>query len=172
MNSSKLYDLINRCDVLRPIFIGVFARNNIPTKELSKRKSWAMIINLDKFSQPGTHWVAVFAPKNKKYLEYFDSTGRMASHYSIKKLLRQREYYIYNNIPLQSKYTTTCGQYCLFFLCGRAHGLQPHEIISFFKHDNRIFNDRFVNRAVQSIFNTKLKLVNIDFIKSLIERNY
>ena len=52
-----------------PRFNGVFPRNNLP----KKNKDWAYIINLDEYSNVGTHWIALFCKKNE--IIYFDSFG-------------------------------------------------------------------------------------------------
>ena len=51
-----------------PRFNGVFSRDNLP-----KIKDEAYIINLDEYSDIGTHWVALYAQNN--YVTYFDSFG-------------------------------------------------------------------------------------------------
>ena len=52
-----------------PRFNGVFSRNKLP-KEI---KDGAYIINLDEYSDVGTHWIALFCKKNE--IVYFDSFG-------------------------------------------------------------------------------------------------
>ena len=51
-----------------PRFNGVFLRDNLP-----KIKDGAYIINLDEYSDIGTHWVALYVNNND--LTYFDSFG-------------------------------------------------------------------------------------------------
>ena len=51
-----------------PRFNGIYSRDNLP-----KRKDRAYIVNLDKFSDVGTHWVALYA--NNDDVTYFDSFG-------------------------------------------------------------------------------------------------
>ena len=48
-------------------FNGVFSRNNLP----KKIKDGTYIINLDEYSNVGTHWIALFCIKN--VIIYFDS---------------------------------------------------------------------------------------------------
>ena len=43
-----------------PRFNGVFSRNNLP----KKIKDGTYIINLDEYSNVGTHWIALFCKKN------------------------------------------------------------------------------------------------------------
>ena len=171
MNSKKIFELTQKCEYLRPIFIGVFARDDLPKRKLSRNKSHALIVNLDTKSQPGSHWIGIYAPRKCTYIEYWDSTGRPPRHESILNFLNyQRDFFYFNNMSLQSIYTTTCGQYCLFFLCCRILGLTQREILNFFETDNPEFNDKFVNGVVQNIFKSKLKLVNRHFLQSQLNR--
>ena len=50
-----------------PRFNGVYSRDNLP-----KIKDGAYIINLDEYSDIGTHWVALYVHNN---VTYFDSFG-------------------------------------------------------------------------------------------------
>ena len=50
-----------------PRFNGVYSRDNLP-----KIKDGAYVINLDEYSDIGTHWVALYMQNN---VTYFDSVG-------------------------------------------------------------------------------------------------
>ena len=52
----------------QPRFNGVFLRDNLP-----KIKDGAYIINLDEYSDIGTHWIALHVNNND--VTYFDSLG-------------------------------------------------------------------------------------------------
>ena len=49
-------------------FNGVYSRDN-----LSKIKDGAYVINLDEYSDIGTHWIALYVKNND--ITYFDSFG-------------------------------------------------------------------------------------------------
>ena len=51
-----------------PRFNGVYSRDNLP-----KIKDGAYIINLDEYSDIGTHWVALYVQNDN--VTYFDSLG-------------------------------------------------------------------------------------------------
>ena len=51
-----------------PRFNGVFSRDNLP-----KIKDGAYVINLDEYSDIGTHWVSLYVQNNN--VTYFDSYG-------------------------------------------------------------------------------------------------
>ena len=52
-----------------PKFNGVYSRDNLP----DKIKDGAYVINLDEYSDIGTHWVALYIKNNN--ITYFDSFG-------------------------------------------------------------------------------------------------
>ena len=51
-------------------FNGVYSRDNLP----NKIRDGAYVINLDEYSDIGTHWVALYVKKNI-VVTYFDSFG-------------------------------------------------------------------------------------------------
>jgi len=99
-------------------FKGVFAIDKIPKKVKSKPAMY--VINTDKSSKPGQHWLAVYFPSNG-CSEFFDSFGRPPANYvEIKKFLKNNsKCIIYNNKQLQSLLTQVCGQYCCVFLMNK-----------------------------------------------------
>ena len=52
-----------------PRFVNLYSRDNLP----NKIKDRAYIINLDEYSDIGTHWVALYIQNND--VTYFDSFG-------------------------------------------------------------------------------------------------
>ena len=52
-----------------PRFVNLYSRDNLP----NKIKDRAYIINLDEYSDIGTHWVALYIQNND--VTYFDSCG-------------------------------------------------------------------------------------------------
>lgn len=166
MNNLQLRNLANRCRALKDIFVGVFPSDRIPNLSFTKRKrSYALIVNLDKNRQSGSHWIALYLPKRRNGIaEYFDSYGLPPRLPSFLALLRKYRGYVYNNITLQSPFSTVCGQYCLFYLCRRARGHNIRSILSTFHNLSLHVNDVVVNRYVKRYFRTNLKLFDVPFI--------
>ena len=52
-----------------PRFNGVYCRDNLP----DKIKNGTYLINLEEYSDIGTHWIALYV--NDKTVTYFDSFG-------------------------------------------------------------------------------------------------
>ena len=67
-----------------PRFNGVYSRDNLP----DKIKDGAYVINLDEYSDIGTHWRALYA--NNKTVTYFDSFGIEHIPKEVKKFIGNR----------------------------------------------------------------------------------
>ena len=65
-----------------PRFNGVFSRDNMP----KKIKDGAYVINLDEYTDVGTHWIALFC--NRSEIVYFDSFGFEHVPEEIKQFIR------------------------------------------------------------------------------------
>ena len=95
-------------------YLGTFARDQ--NKPMLIKNS-GIIINTDKWNEPGEHWVAIYLDSNGVAI-YFDSFGLPPIHEEIVNYLKEispRGFY-HNTITLQSIYQDTCGMYCIYFL--------------------------------------------------------
>ena len=68
-----------------PRFNGVYSRDNLPKRSSAKLKDGAYKINLDEYSDIGTHWVALYVQNND--IIYFDSFGVEHIPKEIKKFI-------------------------------------------------------------------------------------
>ena len=57
----------------------------------------AMVINMDKHNQPGSHWVSLFFDMGKKQIYYFDSNGKYPRH-NIRLFITKITKYYYEKI--------------------------------------------------------------------------
>ena len=62
---------VNKYYQNEPRFNGVYSRNNLH----KKIKDGSYVINLDKYADVGTHWIALFC--NRSEIAYFNSFGVM-----------------------------------------------------------------------------------------------
>ena len=67
-----------------PRFVGVYSRDNLSYKI----KNGAYVINLDEYSDIGTHRIALFV--NNKTVTYFDSFGIEHTPKEVKKFIGNR----------------------------------------------------------------------------------
>ena len=91
-----------------PRFNGVYSRDN-----LTEIKDGAYIINLDEYSDVGTHWVALYVQNNDA--PYFDSFGVEHIPKEIKTFIGTKN--IKTNIfRIQAYDSIMCGCFCIAFI--------------------------------------------------------
>ena len=91
-----------------PRFNGVYSRDNV----LDKIKDGAYVINLDEYSDIGTHWIALYV--NTKTVTYFDSFGVEHIPKEIKKFINNKNI-ITNVFRIQAYNSEMCGYFCIGF---------------------------------------------------------
>jgi hypothetical protein len=94
-------------------FIGTFPCNILP--DIKNVKSFSIIFNESRHDEEGSHFVAVFADKEKIY--YFDSLGlKCENKYILNFILSTGREIIENNTQIQSYDSIFCGFFCLSFI--------------------------------------------------------
>ena len=76
---------------------------------LKKIKDGAYVINLGKYADVGTHWIALF--RNRSEIVYFDSFGVEHVPAEIKEFIRN-ENRIANIFRVQANNSVMCGYFC------------------------------------------------------------
>ena len=104
-----------------PRFNGVCSRDNLP-----KMKDGAYIINLDEYSDIGTHWVALYmqndnnnSNNNNNSVIYFDSFGVEHIPKEIKAFINHTSHnknIILNIFRIQAYDSIMCGYFCIGFI--------------------------------------------------------
>ena len=88
-----------------PRFNDVYSRDNLP-----KIKDGAYVINLDEYSDIGTHWVALYVQNND--VTYFDSFGVEHIPKQIRTFIGNKN--IKTNIfRIQAYDSIMCGYFCI-----------------------------------------------------------
>ena len=91
-----------------PRISGVYSRDNLP-----KIKDGTYVINLDEYSDIGTHWVALYVSNND--VTYFDSFGVEHIPKEIKTFAGNKN--IKTNIfRIQAYDSIMCGYFCIEFM--------------------------------------------------------
>ena len=85
-----------------PRFIGVYNRNNLA----DKIKDGAYVINLDEYSDIGTHWIALYV--NNKTATYFDPFGIEHISKEVEKFVNNKNI-IANIFRIQAYNSVMCG---------------------------------------------------------------
>ena len=86
-----------------------YSRDNLS----DKIKDGAYVINLDEYSDIGTHWIALYV--NNKTVTYFESFGIEHTPKEVKKFIGNRN--ILSNIyRIQNYDSIMCGYFCIGFI--------------------------------------------------------
>lgn len=103
-------------DISIPYFRGVYMSDTLPKS--GSRRNESAVINLDKNSGLGTHWVAY--KKKGNLVVYFDSFGDLPPPPSLVVYLESGRSpvrkLVYNHKRYQNFNTVWCGHLCLQFL--------------------------------------------------------
>ena len=92
-----------------PRFNGVYSRDNLP----NKIKDGAYVINLDEYSDIGTHWIALYVLNND--VTYFDSVGVEHIPKEIKASIGDKN--IKTNVfKIEAYDSIMCGYLCIGFI--------------------------------------------------------
>ena len=90
-------------------FNGVYSRDNLP----DKIKDGAYVINLDEYSDIGTHWIALYVLNND--VTYFDSFGVEHIPEEIKTFIGNKNKRT-NIFRIQAYDLIICGCFCIGFI--------------------------------------------------------
>ena len=119
-----------------PRFNGVYSRDNLP-----KIKDGAYIINLDEYSDIGTHWVALYAQNN--YVTYFDSFGVENIPKEIRTFINNKNIKT-NMFRTQAYDSIMCGHLCIGFIDFMLSGKILIDFINLFSPNNFKRNDDII----------------------------
>ena len=118
-------------------FNGVYSRDNFP-----KIKDGVYVINLDEYSDIGTHWVALWV-NNSNSVTYFGSFGVGHIPKEIKTFINNKN--IKTNIfRIQAYYSIMCGYFCIRFIDFMLKGKTLTEYTNLFSPNNFKKNDDII----------------------------
>lgn len=131
-------------------FCGVLARDQLP--QIVKWPS-SYVINTDKSSEPGEHWLAFYYDKNGK-CEFFDPLGFSPKYYNLEDFLKSSsKIYYYNTQQLQGLFSEYCGYYCTLFILIKSRNFNLNYFLKLFTK-NTTTNDLIMkNLIIDNIFN-------------------
>ena len=120
-----------------PRFAGVYFRDN-----LQKIKDGAYIINLNEYSDIGTHWVALWVNNNN--VTYFDSFGVEHIPKKIKAFIGCSLPITTNIFRVQAYDSVMCGYFCIGFIDFILKGKTLTEFTNLFSPNNFEKNDDII----------------------------
>ena len=131
----------------------MYSRNNLS----NKIKKGAYVINLDKYENTGTHWIALFIKTNE--VIYFDSFGIEHIPKEINKFIRSKELgsAVGNNkkikaniFRIQAYDSIMCGYFCIEFINYMLKGKTLLDYTNLCCPNDFKKNDRVIKRIFKS----------------------
>ena len=120
-----------------PRFNGVYSRDNL----LDKIKDGAYVVNLDEYSDIGTHWVASYV--NNKTVTYFDCFGIDHISKEVKKFVSNKNI-IANIFRMQAYDSVMRGYFCIGFIDYMFMGKSLTDYTNLFSPNNFKKNDDII----------------------------
>ena len=143
MRTLSNIDIEDLCKRYNIKFDGLYNRDNIPNN-LSKGY---YVLNMDKESGDGTHWVSWFENNDDKINIYFDSFGFVPPEL-LDGLLKT---YIYNSKEIQDIDSSSCGWFCVAFMfC--LQNYPDNEVKNFERFVNMFGDNTEVNEKTLELF--------------------
>ena len=164
MDSGTLYRLLKKDPLTRKYFRGVFSRDNLP----ANRAEGLYIVNEQPSHLPGSHWVACHITAKRERNVYFDSYGRKPVLKEIKRFVGSR--CIHNDKRVQHMYSTSCGQWCMYFIWRRCQGWTLANIVGPFNVKKPLINDYAMNFLIEKRFKTDQEVLDREFLIGQISR--
>ena len=145
MNTLEIERVITQDPCGEAVFADVFARDQLPA---TIDYPCAMVWNTDPSNEAGEHWVAMYVDE-WGHGEYFDSYGLPPPSSFEHYLNRHCVQWIRNTVQLQDLLSTACGQFCVYFVMYRSHGMPMNDIVEHLK--NTEHNDDYVMDVVNGM---------------------
>lgn len=162
MNSYQLQDILSADAFANSVFCGVKPRDYFISEKV--RLPGSYIVNTDKSTQPGKHWVAIYLT-GEGTAEYFDSYGLPPLQADVRaKLTLCSDKIKYNDYQLQGTTTTVCGHYCLLYCLMRARGCSFEEVLRVFRPElSTETRDHLIASFVKSEYEGVLRARDKDY---------
>lgn len=126
LSGTEINKFLRRNSVTQKIYMGCYPSNSLP---LCKRFPCAMVANHDEKGEPGSHWVAIYAP-DKKNVWYFDSLGDDPIPNIKEWLYKNFPLVTIMNDPIQGADSRNCGYYAIYFIYMTARKLTYSRIFT------------------------------------------
>ena len=159
MDSHTVEKLLLKDPCTQLLFYGVYLSDTLPPDA----QEGLYIVNEAKSHEPGTHWISLhITPKKQKKNVYFNSYGRKPTLKEIENFLGHK--YVYNKKKVQHMLSTSCSQWCMYFIWRRSENWKPHEITSPFNSKKPLVNDYIVNYLIEQKFRTDQEVLDRKFL--------
>ena len=166
MNSRQLCWILSGDKFTKLTFRGVYAIDEMKSIKFVSYPS-SFVINLDPSYKPGSHWAAVYFDKNGVG-EYFDSFAHYPLNEVVHFLRLHAKGWQYNSMQVQELYTTTCGQFVVFYIYQKSRGLTLEAILrKYHNTHNKLRNDLLVRDFVKLHYHHDAKVMEPNFVRRI-----
>ena len=134
MNSIQIFEILSNDPYSKKYFQTVLAIDDLQLFK-KKLKSQAYVINTDKRSGKGEHWLSVFYD-GQSNCQFFDSLGFGPEFYNMDDFLKTTVKSIeINKFPVQSVFSEFCGFYSILFILIRSRRIPYINFLEYFNSD-------------------------------------
>jgi len=142
MIASAIDEVLRTAPETHKIFLGVFARNELPVKPTYPS---CFVFNTEPRGQSGEHWLGLYYDSDGK-CNFFDSYAQPASRYGLSSYLDKTSISWSENKNRIQGNSQYCGHYVIFFLLFRARS----KSLSFFQSFGTNFsrNDKKIKALI------------------------
>lgn len=147
-------------DQVKRQFLGVFPCDMLPR---GLPRPCALVANTDPRNKPGSHWVAIHIDADGRG-EFFDSYGTGVYPQFVKFMNTSCDDWVNGRKRLQGPLSSTCGQYCVYYLFLRCNGFSLARILSTFDDNDGINNDAFVTDFVNTYFDVNTQTYDVKYL--------
>lgn len=148
MNGFQLYAILKRHHHTRDVFDSVLPADLMP-RDVGHFPSM-FVVNQDPHMKDGSHWCAICFPAKNKAAEFFDSRAHGLDAYPSEMVLSLQSNgngrIKTNPHPYQLPESSTCGNFCLWFLDQRCMGLNFENCMKLLSNQALERNERIVTR--------------------------
>ena len=100
--------------------------------------------------------------------EYFDLLSGYPPHEVVHFLCSHAKGWQYNPMQVQELYTTTCGQFVVFYIYQKSRGLTSEVILcKYFSTRNKLRNDLLVRDFVKLHYHHDAKVMDPNFVRRI-----
>ena len=161
MNLDDINRILLKDQHAKKIYLGGFAKDDLPFKKIMNRKQYALILNTDLKTGEGKHWLAIVY--RNKHLFIYDSLARnpfddkhileLINHH---KTMNSSVHYM--RFPHQSTISNVCGLYAIFAILFLSRRKTFEDLNAKFDVCNTKQNDLFIIDLFKFLYP---KLINL-----------
>ena len=96
------------------------------------------ICNTDLWENNGKHWIVLYYVNG--IFEYFDPLGDRPDIRFTRLMQKYANRIIFNTKPVQPLFSSTCGEYCIFFSSMRSRDITFDKIMQYMQNDETVMD--------------------------------